>query len=36
MNRLITGIGLAIVGAYLIGWAPDPLFLAAAVVMSAL
>jgi phosphatidate cytidylyltransferase len=36
MNRLITGIGLAMVGAYLIGWAPDPLFLAAAVVMSAL
>ena len=36
MDRLITGIGLAIVGAYLIGWAPDPLFLAAAVVMGGL
>jgi phosphatidate cytidylyltransferase len=36
MNRLITGIGLAIIGAYLIGWAPDPVFLAAALVMSLL
>jgi phosphatidate cytidylyltransferase len=36
MNRLITGIGLAVVGAYLIGWAPDPVFLAAALVMSLL
>jgi phosphatidate cytidylyltransferase len=36
MNRLITGIGLAILGAYLIGWAPDPVFFLAAVVMSLL
>jgi phosphatidate cytidylyltransferase len=36
MNRLITGIGLAVIGAYLIGWAPDPIFLAAALVMSLL
>jgi phosphatidate cytidylyltransferase len=36
MNRLITGIGLAVIGAYLIGWAPDPVFLAAALVMSLL
>ena len=36
MNRLITGIGLTVVGAYLIGWAPDLLFLAAALVMSLL
>lgn len=36
MSRLLTGIGLAAVGAYLIGWAPDPLFLAAAVLISVL
>ncbi|HMF74353.1 MAG TPA: phosphatidate cytidylyltransferase [Bryobacteraceae bacterium] len=36
MNRLITGIGLAVVGAYLIGWAPELVFLAAALLMSVL
>ena len=36
MQRLITGIGLILIAAYLIGWAPQPLFIAAALLMSML
>jgi phosphatidate cytidylyltransferase len=36
MTRLITAIGLVAVAIYLIGWAPLPLFIAAALLMSVL
>lgn len=36
MQRLVTAIGLAAAAIYLIGWAPQPVFLAAAILMSVL
>jgi phosphatidate cytidylyltransferase len=36
MQRLITSIGLIVIAAYLIGWAPQQVFIAAALLMSLL
>lgn len=36
MQRLITGIGLILFAAYLVGWAPQPVFMAGALLMSLL
>jgi phosphatidate cytidylyltransferase len=36
MNRVLTAIGLVLVAAYLVFWAPQPVFLAAATLMSLL
>ena len=36
MQRLITGIALIVIAAYLIGWAPQQIFIAAALLMSLL
>src|SRR5882757_5407453 len=36
MKRLITAIGLIVVAGYLIGWAPGPVFLGAALLMGVL
>jgi phosphatidate cytidylyltransferase len=36
MQRLITGLGLIIIAAYLIGWAPQQVFMAAALLMGLL
>ncbi|HEY3937450.1 MAG TPA: phosphatidate cytidylyltransferase [Bryobacteraceae bacterium] len=36
MTRLITAIGLIVIAAYLIGWAPEPVYIAAALTMGLL
>src|ERR1700709_2597108 len=36
MQRLITGTALIVVAAYLIGWAPQPVFIAASIVLALL
>ena len=36
MKRLVTALALALVAIYLVGWAPTPLFIAAALLMSLL